>query len=97
VNPAELYVYYRLAPEQVRAARAAFEAACAGASVRLLQRQEPEQGLLTWMEIYEPELAATLEPRVATAMAAFVQGARHYERFAALHPTSQEARGFTRA
>jgi Domain of unknown function (DUF4936) len=78
---AELYVYYRLKPEQAASAQAAFEAARAGAPVRLLQGQTPEHGLLTWMEVYGPDLPLPLEPSIAAAMAAFVQGARHHERF----------------
>lgn len=77
----ELYVYYRLKPEQASAAQAAFEAARVGAPVRLLQGQDLEQGLLTWMEVYGADLPLPLEPRIAAAMEPFVQGTRHHERF----------------
>lgn len=77
---AEVYVYYRLKVEQATAARAAFETARGDAPVRLLQRQDSEPGMLTWMEIYGPGLDA-LELRVAAALASFVQGIRHRESF----------------
>ncbi|MET0518130.1 MAG: DUF4936 family protein [Burkholderiaceae bacterium] len=80
---AEVYVYYRLKVEQATAARAAFERARGDAPVRLLQRQDGEPGLLTWMEVYEPGLDA-LELRIAAALAGFVQGLRHRECFVAL-------------
>lgn len=83
---AERYVYYKLRPERAVAARAAFEAARADAPVRLLQRQDSDPGMLTWMEIYGPELvdAAACERRIAAAMAPYVQGLRHGEAFDAL-------------
>lgn len=80
---AELYVYYKLQPERATVARAAFEAARAEAPVRLLQRQDGDPGLLTWMEIYGPGLAdaAACERRIAAVMAPYVQGLRHCEVF----------------
>lgn len=87
MNPApERYVYYRLKPEQAEAARAAFDAARAGAAVRLLQRADTEAGLLTWMEIYGPDVeqAAELEPRIAAALAGLIEEPRHVEHFLAL-------------
>ena len=78
----ELYVYYKLRAERAAAARAAFEAARGDASVRLLQR--PNGGdLLTWMEIHAIEQSA-VEARIAAAMAPFIEGDRHRERFTAL-------------
>ena len=81
--PAELYVYYKLHERQAEAARAAFALARGMAPVRLLQRQEAGQPLLTWMEIYGPSLAdaATLEAHIAAVMAPFAQGPRHREVF----------------
>jgi len=76
----ELFVYYRLQAAQADAARAAFEAARAGRPLRLLQRQDPDPSLLTWMEVYPAALAGA-EPGVAAAMAPFVQGLRHREAF----------------
>lgn len=87
---AELYVYYRLKAEQAAAALAAFTAARGDAAVRLLQRppaevdaaeEGGEDGLLTWMEVYT---CPALEPRIAAALAGFVQGERHHERFVPL-------------
>lgn len=81
--PAELYVYYKLHARQAQAALAAFTQARAEAPVRLLQRQEADQPLLTWMEIYGPGVAdaAALEAHIAAVMAPFAQGPRHREVF----------------
>ena len=76
----ELFVYYRLRADQAVAARAAFEAVRAGRPLRLLQRQDPDPSLLTWMEVY-PAAQGGAEPAVAAAMAPFVQGLRHREAF----------------
>ncbi len=82
----ELYVYYRVHMDQAAAAFAAFETACAGQPVRLLQRRDHDPVFQTWMEIYAPPLndAIGVEARVAAALAPFAQGPRHREVFAAL-------------
>ena len=84
--PAELYVYYKLHERQAEAALAAFALARGAAPVRLLQRQEAGQPLLTWMELYGPGVAdaAALEARIAAVMAPFAQGPRHREAFTPL-------------
>jgi hypothetical protein len=84
---AELYVYYKLRAEQATAAQTAFDAARAGAPVRLLQRRNAQDAaLLTWMEIYGAGLAdaPALERRIALALQPFVQGLRQCEAFVAL-------------
>ncbi|MDN3920630.1 DUF4936 family protein [Roseateles violae] len=80
----ELYVYYKLRAGLAAAARAAFDAARGMAPVRLLQRDEGG-AWLTWMEIYAPE-QPELEARIAAALAPFIEGERHGERFAELKP-----------
>ncbi|MDI4631449.1 DUF4936 family protein [Pelomonas sp. V22] len=79
----ELYVYYRLQASHAEAALTAFRQASAGCGVRLLQKND-EAGLLTWMETYATAEQQAHEPDVAAALAAFVEGARHHERFAPL-------------
>lgn len=79
----EVYVYYRLPAAHAVAALRAFSQASEGCSVRLLQKAD-STGLLTWMEIYESAEQFTHEPRIAAAMADFVEGVRHLERFAPL-------------
>jgi len=93
----ELFIYYRIASSQARAARGvvtAFQARlCArhpGLSARLLRRPEEHLGQQTWMEIYahtatrgiDDALAADIE-REASALAALLQGTRHVEVFVA--------------
>lgn len=78
----ELYVYYKVKAERAAAARAAFEAARGDASVRLLQRQDAGE-MLTWMEIHAAKQTEP-EARIAAAMAPFIEGDRHLERFVAL-------------
>lgn len=82
MKPGELYVYYKLRPEDGPTARAAFEAARGSAPIRLMQRVDEGQ-LLTWMEIYTASDTA-FEPVIARAMQAFAQGGRHVESFAPL-------------
>lgn len=85
-NSPELYVYYRVHMDQAGDARAAFETACAGQPVRLLQRRDHDPVFQTWMEIYAPPLtdAIGVEARVAAALGPYAQGPRHREVFAAL-------------
>ncbi|QPF73953.1 DUF4936 family protein [Roseateles sp. DAIF2] len=85
MSKVELFVYYRLRAVDVDAARSAFEDARAGRPLRLLQRQDADPSLLTWMEIY-PAAQVDAEPAVAAAMSAFVQGLRHREVFEPLLP-----------
>jgi hypothetical protein len=82
----EIYVYYRLQLDQTATARAAFDAARAGAPVRVLQRHDSDPLMVTWMEIYGPGLAdpLQLEQHIANAMAPYVQGLRHRELFTPL-------------
>ncbi len=82
----ELYVYYRVHMDQAADARAAFETACAGQPVRLLQRRDHDPVFQTWMEIYAPPLtdAIGVEARVAAALGPYAQGPRHREVFEAL-------------
>ncbi|RZI56330.1 MAG: DUF4936 family protein [Rubrivivax sp.] len=84
--PVELYVYYRVHADQLKAALAAFEQARQAQPVRLLQRHDNDPVFQTWMEIYGPELpdAADAERRIAAALGAFAQGPRHREAFAAV-------------
>lgn len=85
-NSPELYVYYRVHMDQAAEAKAAFETACAGQPVRLLQRRDHDPVFQTWMEIYAPPLtdAIGVEARVAAALGPYAQGPRHREVFAAL-------------
>jgi len=87
----ELYVYYKLASAQRQAALAAFEVACAPLSEprpRLLRRQDAMRGdgLETWMEIHSGSQAQQNEACLAAALAPFVQGQRHREKFLPLRP-----------
>ncbi len=77
----QLYVYYRVAADQVDDALVAFRKARVEAPIELLQRPEPDdQGRRTWMEIY-PEGWTHREPQVAAAMAPWLAGERRVERF----------------
>jgi len=83
----EIFVYYRMRASDAAAALEAFGAArgeADPAALRILQRQDSEPSLLTWMEIYGPGLTDPfgLEARIAQAMTPFVQGLRHREVFA---------------
>jgi len=94
ISATEIFVYYRLRAADTAAALAAFQAlraelAAEGHAVealRVMQRQDSDISLPTWMEIYGPGLAdpLALEARVAVVMAPFVQGLRHRELFTAL-------------
>lgn len=85
---AELYIYYKLGQAQAEVALEAFEQARGEAPVRLLQRHDGDAALLTWMEIYGPDVAQAqfVEQRVAAVMAPFAVGTRHREVFLALNP-----------
>jgi hypothetical protein len=77
----QLYVYYRVAPEQAEAALTAFRKARLETPVELLQRPEPdEQGRWTWMEVY-PEGWGHREPLMAAALAGLIASERKVERF----------------
>lgn len=80
----EVFVYYRLPGARAEAALAAFELASAGSGVRLLQRADAATGELTWMEIYASADQLAHEPGIAAALAGFVDGERHRERFSPL-------------
>ncbi len=90
----EIFVYYRIRAADSAAALTAFrklqEQLAAEAvpisALRVLQRQDSDSSLPTWMEVYGPGLndPVGLEARVAAAMAPFVQGLRHRECFTAL-------------
>lgn len=88
---AEIYVYYKLASARRQAALAAFEAACQalrGPRPRLLGRQDEARadGLETWMEIHSGPQALQTETALASALAPFVEGQRHIEKFLPLRP-----------
>ncbi|MFG6428433.1 DUF4936 family protein [Roseateles sp. LYH14W] len=77
----QLYVYYRVATENVDTALIAFRKARVEAPIELLQRPEPDaDGHWTWMEIY-PEGWGHREPQVAGAMAQWLASERKVERF----------------
>lgn len=77
----QLYVYYRVADENVEPALTAFRKARVEAPIELLQRPEPDaEGRWTWMEIY-PEGWGHREPQVAAAMAVWLASERKVERF----------------
>lgn len=92
----ELYVYYKLRPEQAAEAGERIAAQrCelpAGVTLRLLQRDADDvkaADLLTWMEIYQGASAQDLalaERAVAAALAPCIEGERHLERFSSLLP-----------
>lgn len=88
---AEIYVYYKLASARRQAALAAFEAACqalSGPRPRLLGRQDEAcaGGLETWMEIHTGPQALQTEAALASALAPYVEGLRHIEKFVLLSP-----------
>lgn len=77
----QLYVYYKVAADNVDAALVAFRKARVEAPLELLQRPEAdEEGRWTWMEIY-PEGWGHREPAVALAMAPWLASGRKVERF----------------
>lgn len=77
----QLYVYYRVATEDVDTALTAFRKARVEAPIELLQRPEPDaEGRWTWMEIY-PAGWAHREPQVAAALAPWLATERRVERF----------------
>ncbi len=77
----QLYVYYRVAADNVDAALIAFRKARVEAPIELLQRPEPDDaGRWTWLEIY-PEGWGHREPAVAAAMAQWLASERKVERF----------------
>ena len=77
----QLYVYYRIAADNVDAALIAFRKARLETPVELLQRPEPDaDGHWTWMEIY-PEGWGHREPLMAAAMAQWLASERRVERF----------------
>lgn len=82
----ELYVYYKLGSAQGQVALAAYGAACEALSApwpRLLRRQDELRvdGLETWMEIHTGPRALQTEAALASALAPFVVGQRHVEKF----------------
>lgn len=77
----QLFVYYRVAPDQADAALTAFRKARVETPIELLQRPEPAaDGNWTWMEVY-PEGWGHREPLVAAALAGFIASERKVERF----------------
>ncbi len=84
---AELYVYYKVSSAQAGAALQAFDACLAGLTgprPRLMARDELASGLQTWMEIHAGAESAELEQKLAAALAPFISGSRHVERFGPL-------------
>jgi len=90
----QVFVYYRLRAADSAQALAVFRSLLSSlaaeglnvASLQLLQRQDSDSSLPTWMEVYGPDLAEplALKARFAAVMAPFVQGLRHRELFTAL-------------
>lgn len=89
-----LYIYYRLAEVDLPAALAAAQALrCAllaahpGLTAELLRRPGLQHGQVTLMETYahvlgvDGALAGLIEQHAAAALAAWLQGPRHMERF----------------
>ncbi len=83
----ELYVYYKVAETQAAAALQTYEQAQAGLGgphPRLLRRTEVGAGLQTWMEIHRSADPEADERCLSAAMAPFILGDRHVERFVPL-------------
>lgn len=87
--PVRRYVYYRVAERDVaacaEAARAAFTAL--PLAVELLRRPEIRDGLATLMEVHaagDEQIADDAEARLASALAPWIVGQRHVERFVPL-------------
>lgn len=83
------YVYYRVAEGEVGACAEAARAVIASLpfAVELLRRPEIRDGLATLMEVHlaEDEAAADdAEERLAAALAPWIVGERHVERFVPL-------------
>ena len=90
----ELFVYYRVAPDDavalgaaVQVMQATLRSAHPGLQARLLRRPEVAQGRLTFMEVYarppagiDPGLRSEIEA-AARALASWVDGERHTEVF----------------
>lgn len=90
----ELFVYYRVAPDDAaalgaaaQAMQAALRSAHPGLDARLLRRPEVAQGRLTFMEVYalppagiDAGLRGQIEA-AAEALAPWVHGERHTEVF----------------
>lgn len=87
--PLRRYVYYRVAERDVgacaQAAHAVFAALPFG--VELLRRPEVRDGLATLMEVHgaaDEKAADDAEARLAAALAPWIVGGRHVERFVPL-------------
>lgn len=89
-----LYIYYRVAEVDLPAALAAAQAlrctllaAHPGLTAELLRRPGMQQGQVTLMETYahprgmDGALAGLIEQHAAAALAPWLQGPRHMERF----------------
>lgn len=96
-----LYIYYRVAEADLAAALAAGQAlrqhllaAHLGLAAELLRRPGVQGGHITLMETYaHPQgvgdaLAGLIEQHAAAALAPWLQGPRHVERFEALSGSS---------
>ncbi|MCC9597437.1 MULTISPECIES: DUF4936 family protein [unclassified Rubrivivax] len=87
--PARRYVYYRVAERDVEACAVAARAAFAALpfAVELLRRPEVRDGLATLMEVHgaaDEREADTAEAHLAAALAPWIVGERHVERFVPL-------------
>ncbi|MBG6082478.1 DUF4936 family protein [Rubrivivax gelatinosus] len=83
------YVYYRVAEGEVGACAEAARAVIASLpfAVELLRRPEIRDGLATLMEVHQApdeHAAADAEARLAAALAPWIVGERHVERFVPL-------------
>ncbi|MGC4080085.1 MAG: DUF4936 family protein [Rubrivivax sp.] len=87
--PVRRYVYYRVAERDVEACAAAARPVVAALpfAVELLRRPEIRDGLATLMEVHaaaDERAADAAEARLAAALAPWIVGGRHVERFVLL-------------
>lgn len=83
------YVYYRVAERDVAACAEAARAVFVSLpfAVELLRRPEIRDGLATLMEVHaaaDEQMADDAEARLAAALAPWIVGQRHVERFVPL-------------
>ncbi|MBK1686348.1 DUF4936 family protein [Rubrivivax gelatinosus] len=87
--PVRRYVYYRVAERDVGACAEAARAVFASLrfAIELLRRPETRDGLATLMEVHgaaDERAADDAEARLAAALAPWIVGERHVERFVPL-------------
>lgn len=91
------YVYFKAAAEDEQHIRQCFarlrlSLEKIGFNVRFQRRPEVKDGLQTWMEVYE-NVPDHFEELIAAVVAEsglneYIVGARYYERFLEIHPSS---------